>query len=172
MNPYYNENCPQFFTSTIDGWKFLLQHETCKQIIIATLKFLKENQRARIFAFVLMSNHVHLIWQSMKGHNIRDIQNSFSRHTGKQFAKFVKSQNIAGDYISPEAYDRAFTFWKRNSLSVDLVTPEVFAQKLEYIHSNPVRAGVCENPNDYVYSSAEFYSTGRDRFGFLEHWHA
>jgi len=42
-------------------------------------------------------------------------------------------------------------------------------QKLEYIHRNPVKAGICEFPEDYKYSSAKFYLTGIDDFGFLTH---
>ena len=42
--------------------------------------------------------------------------------------------------------------------------------KMEYIHHNPVAAGLCVYPEDYKYSSAKFYETGKDAFGFLTHW--
>ena len=61
-------------------------------------------------------------------------------------------------------------FWERNPLSVDLWTKEVFIQKMEYIHYNPVAAGLCIYPEDYKYSSAKFYESGEDEFGFLKHW--
>ena len=41
---------------------------------------------------------------------------------------------------------------------------------MEYIHDNPVKAGLCKNEEDYNYSSARFYKTGIDDFGFLTHW--
>jgi hypothetical protein len=41
---------------------------------------------------------------------------------------------------------------------------------MEYIHYNPVGAGSCVYPEDYKYSSAKFYATGEDEFGFLTHW--
>lgn len=59
-------------------------------------------------------------------------------------------------------YDRAYQFWKREPLSVGLITPAVFYQKLEYIHYNPVTAGLCEIPEEYYYSSAKFYLDGTD----------
>lgn len=46
----------------------------------------------------------------------------------------------------------------------------MFIQKLEYIHYNPVRAGLCEMPEDYYYSSARFYHEGTNRFGMLTHF--
>ena len=41
---------------------------------------------------------------------------------------------------------------------------------MEYIHNNPVVAGLCVNAEDYKYSSAKFYETGKDEFGFLTLW--
>jgi hypothetical protein len=43
---------------------------------------------------------------------------------------------------------------------------------MEYIHYNPVAAGLCAYPEDYKYSSAKFYETGVDEFEFLTHWMA
>jgi hypothetical protein len=48
---------------------------------------------------------------------------------------------------------------------------EVFMQKMEYIHYNPVNAGLCAYPEDN-YSSAKFYETGKDEFGIMTHWMA
>jgi len=63
-----------------------------------------------------------------------------------------------------------YQIWKRRPLSIELRTPAVFDQKLEYIHYNPVKAGLCINPEDYYYSSARFYHDGTDDFGILTHY--
>jgi putative transposase len=47
---------------------------------------------------------------------------------------------------------------------------KVFIQKLNYIHQNPVRAGLCSHAEEYKYSSAKFYETGIDNGGFLTHF--
>ena len=49
-------------------------------------------------------------------------------------------------------------------------TEKFLSQKLEYIHWNPVKAGLCINPEDYYYSSARFYYDGTDSFGMLTHY--
>ena len=67
-------------------------------------------------------------------------------------------------------YDRSFQIWKREPLSVELRTHHVFMQKLNYIHYNPVKAGLCANPEDYYFSSARFYFDGRDDFNMLTHF--
>lgn len=63
--------------------------------------------------------------------------------------------------------DRKHHFWKRNSLGTELFTPEVLVQKLYYIHSNSVGAGLCVTTEEYKYSSAGFYAGGPDEFGIL-----
>ena len=67
------------------------------------------------------------------------------------------------------AKDRKYQVWERNPLSVDLWSRESIWQKLEYIHHNPVRAGLCITAKDCYWSSAMFYHTGKDNFGWLTH---
>ena len=55
-----------------------------------------------------------------------------------------------------------YQFWERNALNTELRTAKVFNQKLNYIHRNPVEAGICKLPEEYKYSSALFYETGID----------
>ena len=61
-------------------------------------------------------------------------------------------------------------YGKENPLSIDLWTKEVYIQKMDYIHYNPVTAKICSYPEQYKYSSAKFYETGEDKFGILTHW--
>ena len=63
--------------------------------------------------------------------------------------------------------DRQYQIWKRKPLSVELSSEKVFQQKLEYIHYNPVKANLCQFPEEYHYSSALFYVKGIDKFIYL-----
>ena len=87
----------------------------------------------------------------------------------KKFS-IVSKTNIGEEQFKVDAKDRMYQFWERNSLSIELCSPAVFAQKMEYIHYNPVKAGLCNLPEEYYYSSAKFYATGTDDFGMLTHW--
>ena len=66
--------------------------------------------------------------------------------------------------------DREYQIWKRKPLSIELSSEKVFLQKLEYIHNNPVKAGICLYPEDYHFSSALFYEKGIDHFKMLTHY--
>ena len=67
------------------------------------------------------------------------------------------------------AKDRRYQIWERSALSVSLFSKKVFEQKLEYIHNNPVKAGLCLLPETYKYSSASFYYNEDKRWNFLMH---
>lgn len=167
MNTQMPDEWPQFYTATIEGWDHLLKGEKYKLIILNSLKFLTENNRVKINAFVIMSNHIHLIWQGTGGHSLKEVQTAFKKYTSQHFIKMLKEENNLQKYEVKKA-DRKHHFWKRNSLGIDLFTPSVLVQKLYYIHYNPVRAGLCELPEEYNYSSAAFYEGRADKFGILE----
>jgi hypothetical protein len=88
-----------------------------------------------------------------------------------KFKLMDTNNEILNDFLVAAA-DRQYQFWKRNPLSIDIWTEEVFIQKLNYIHNNPVSPpwNVVPHPEDYKYSSAKFYETGIDVFGLLTHY--
>jgi putative transposase len=161
---------PQFFTATNLEWKMLLKPDKYKDIVIDSLRFLVEAKRIRLYAFVIMSNHLHLIWQMQADVQPANVQRDFLKFTGQQIkTDLVRYHPAILAQFRVNAKDRTYQFWERNALSVDLWTEKVFRQKLVYIHMNPVKAGICLLPQDYKYSSALFYETGIDNWGFLTH---
>ncbi len=60
--------------------------------------------------------------------------------------------------------------WKTDSLSVDLYSEQVFNQKLNYIHSNPVKACLCNMPEEYEYSSADYYELKKSKWDFIPNY--
>lgn len=164
---------PQFFTATCLNWKLLLQNDAYKDIILCSLKFIAEDKRAVIYSFVIMPNHIHLIWQINDAYEIAQVQQSFLKYTAQQI-KFDLQKNTPKllEAFRVDAKDRQYQFWERNALSVDLFTGTVFKQKVDYIHNNPIQEKwkLALLPEDYKYSSARFYETGVNDFSFLTHY--
>ncbi len=79
--PIYN---PEFYTATILEWKHLLKPDKYKDIIIETLRFLVTGERIRLFGFIIMSNHLHLIWQPLGEYLPKEIQHSFMTRTAQK----------------------------------------------------------------------------------------
>lgn len=164
----YPTEWPQFYTAAVYEWKAVLADTEIKAIIVNSLRFLVKEQRIFLNAFVIMSNHIHLIWQVCGGHTYTSVKLSFMKFTAQQI-KF-KLREIDPDLLESlrvQKHDREYQIWKREPLSVELFSRKVFLQKLNYIHDNPVRAGLCQNAEDYFWSSASFYRDGFDRFGML-----
>jgi REP element-mobilizing transposase RayT len=162
---------PHFFTATILQWKGLLKPVKYKDIIIESLRFLVADQRVIIYGFVIMVNHIHSIWQMNAGIKRENLQRDFLKFTAQKIEKDLqKSHPMVLSRFLVNTSDRRYQFWERNALSVEIFSERVLKQKLKYLHENPVRAGLCRFPDQYRYSSASFYRTGSDNWGFLTHY--
>ena len=84
---------PEFYTATILEWKFLLSEEKYKIIIITSLQYLVRNNKIKLYAFVIMSNHIHLIWQVMQGDSYEKIILSFKKFTAHQIKFELQKSN-------------------------------------------------------------------------------
>jgi putative transposase len=166
-------NYIQFFTATILWWKKLLAPDKYKEVIVKSIKFLVEDNRVKIYGFVIMPNHIHLIWRINDNYLREDVQRDFLKFTAQQI-KFdlQKIHPQVLSHFEVNLKDRKYQFWERNPLSIDLFDRKVVEQKLIYIHNNPLQEkwNLAVNPNDYWYSSNRFYETEKDDFGFLTHY--
>jgi len=162
---------PQFFTATIHNWNHLLKSDEYKNIITNCLKFLVDDKRIELTGFIVMSNHVHIIWQPLQHNTLSQVQTSFMTQTARSIKKKLLKENPdLLETLKVNKYDRACQIWKREPLSVELFTEKVFFQKLEYLHQNPCVAGLVNLPEDYYFSSAKFYESGIDDFEMLTHY--
>lgn len=162
---------PAFFTATCKDWLYLLYDVQCKDIIINSLSFLVEKERMHVFGFVIMNNHLHIIWQMLGNHKPEDVQRDFLKYTGQQIKFYLQKNNRSLlEKCKVDAKDRQYQIWKRKALSIEIYSEEVMVQKLNYIHLNPVKAGLVLLPEEYLYSSAAFYELQFEQFSFLTHY--
>jgi putative transposase len=129
-----------FTTATILEWKHLLKKDEYKQIIVDSLRFCVENKRIKVFGFVIMPNHTHLLWTINPTWKLENVQRDMFKFTAQQF-KFdlLKNHPKVLEQFYVGAKDRAYQFWERNPLSIECYTRDVAWQKLNYIHNNPCR---------------------------------
>lgn len=161
---------PQFFTATNLEWEKLLKPDKYKNIIIESLRFLVKEKRIILYAFVIMENHLHLIWQMQPGIRSQDVQRDFLKYTAQKIKSDLQKNHPAVlSRFKVKTKDRKYQFWEKNALSIELSTEKVFQQKLNYIHNNPVKAGLCILPEEYHYSSASFYELNKTAWEFLTH---
>jgi REP element-mobilizing transposase RayT len=162
-----------FFTATILDWKHLLHSNKYKDLIVSSLKFLVDEKRANIYGFVIMPNHIHLLWKILPPFSKEAVQRDVLKFIAQNIQRDLKKNNQKElSNFEVNAKDRKYQFWERNPLTTYCFTPEVIEQKLNYIHLNPVKGKwqLAEHFEDYYYSSARFYSQNIDEFGFLRHY--
>ncbi len=164
-----------FWTATIHKWLPLLENDINKQVVVDSLKYLSDKKLITVYAFVIMPNHIHLIWQQNTINGKETPKGSLLKHTAHQFLKQLKKDGSCKMYEVNEA-NKKHEIWQRDSLGIEIYSREVARQKIDYIHFNPVNGKWVLSKDDlsYNYSSARFYpqdavhETGVDEFGFLK----
>lgn len=146
----------------------MLKEDKVKDIVVNSLRFLVKENRISLYGFVIMSNHLHLIWRIKIPHQIKNVQRDFLKYTAQQIKFHLKQHNTELlDKCKVNHHDREYMIWKTDSLIVDLYTEKVFNQKMAYIHNNPVVAGLCNLPEEYKYSSASHYLINKSEWDFI-----
>ena len=167
-NSYTAVNKIYFWTATIHKWIPLLDVTKSKQIVVDSLKYLSDKHLITIYGFVIMPNHIHLIWRQNNLNGKETPKGSFLKHTAHLFLKELKANGNLKHYEVNQA-NKNHEIWQRDSLGVEIYSREVAKQKLDYIHFNPVTGKwkLSKDDLDYHFSSARYYETGIDDFGFL-----
>lgn len=160
-----------FWTATIYKWQWLLQRDEFKNVIISSFEYLSKKGKIDVFSFVIMPNHIHVIWRINENNGKESPQASFLKYTAHEFKKML--QDVGADNLlnyAVKAHNKNYEFWQRDSLAVHLYTQKVAYQKLDYIHLNPLAEHwqLAKDPCDYKYSTAKFYETGVKDFIFIK----
>jgi len=109
MNPEHTVHAAQYFTATIYEWQALLGNDNHKDIIIDSLQFLVNDKRIELNAFVIMNNHIHLIWQASTGFTPSSVQASFMKYTAQQIKRsLIKNKSDMLDTFKVNKYDREY----------------------------------------------------------------
>jgi len=163
----------EFLTATILRWQHLLAVDKYKQIIVDSLHWLHKEERCKVFGFVIMHNHIHLIWRINDKHARGEVQGALLSYTAHQFKEHLRKTDRAklNDYFVGDS-DRTFQFWERDSRVKECWSEPFLLQKLAYIHYNPCQPHwkLATLPEEYQWSSASFYFSGCSEFDWLHHY--
>jgi len=148
-------------------WVDVFSRKTYVDIVLNSLKFCIENKELKLFAWCIMTNHLHLIAQSSKRRsfwNIKRFQKIYffniveaieqnKEESRKSWMLWIFKKK-AGENNSR---NKDYQFWQQDNHPIQLTTPSFTLEKLNYIHNNPVKEGLVEKPEDYLLSSAKDY---------------
>lgn len=160
-----------FWTATINQWQRLLENDEYKDVIIDSLQYLTDLGKIDVFAFIIMPNHIHLIWRVNEPNGKESPQGSLLKYTAHQFKKKLQAEDREKlELYKVNSSTMNYEFWQRDSLAVPIFTREVAFQKLKYIHNNPLAEHwqLAKHPCEYKYSSARYYELNEKNFAFLK----
>lgn len=159
---------PHFITFSVVGWIDVFSREQYKEIMIESLHYCAEHKGLTLHAWVIMTNHVHLIISS-KNAKLEELVRDIKKFTSKQIIKAIFENpeesrkewmlNIFRFTGSGNKNNKEFQFWKQDYHPVELTTNDMLEQRLQYLHENPVRSGLVWEAWHYKYSSAIDYYT-------------
>ncbi|MFH1891268.1 MAG: transposase [Candidatus Zixiibacteriota bacterium] len=166
-NNYERYGDVYFITSTVAGFVDIFRHRLACDIFVDCLRFYQNRGDFTLLAWVLMPNHFHLVLK--RSHNL-----TISQILGN--IKRLAARRIGQLRISPEmccTFDRltlaaalepgnGTALWKHRFDSLVIISLDTLRQKVEYIHSNPVRKGLVNSPEQWPYSSAAQYAGVRE----------
>jgi len=156
-----------FVTLTVIDWVDLFIRPTYKHILIESLQHCQKNKGLRIFAYVIMSSHLHLIIKSYEGANLSEIIRDFKRFTNKKLIEAVNDPKESRKVWLLNKFEFAakqikrnkhYKIWKDGYHPIELDNNKMIEQKLNYIHNNPVEQEIVIDEVNYKYSSARNYS--------------
>lgn len=154
-----------FLTFQIVGWVDIFTRKVYRDIAIDSLQFCQRYKGLEIFAFVIMSNHIHLMARS-QAENLSGTIRDFKNFTSKKFLEFLEDNQesrrdwmkIVFEYHGKLKKNQSNQIWTHENHAELIYSQKFIEQKIEYIHNNPVRAGIVEKPEDYLYSSGRNYA--------------
>lgn len=160
-----------FITITTVGWIDVFTRKNHKNIVLESLRYCQREKGLLLFAYVIMSNHIHLIVRAGKNIGLSPIVRDFKKYTANTILKALKEAKYESrrawmkylfeEYGKTRLNRKKYQFWQDGCYPIALYSPNVIEQKLNYIHLNPVRAGIVDVPEHYIYSSASNYYCGK-----------
>jgi len=156
-----------FITLTITKWIHVFKEYHQKRMVIESLRYCQNNKGLVIYSYCIMSNHIHLICKAGGEMGLSYILRDFRRFTASKILRYAsnlpekRSNKILNAFIA-EARNlkgkQKYKIWQQGYRAIEISSNIFFDQKIEYIHQNPVRAGLVNKAEDYLFSSARNYA--------------
>jgi REP element-mobilizing transposase RayT len=171
MSRKYRANVAEgvyFLSCAAVGWVNVFDRKEYKQIVLDSLRFCIKNKGLNLHAYIIMSNHIHLIVSAAQGYVLSHIIRDFKKFTSQRILSLIERDETesrrrwmltifarAGEHNSS---NEKYQLWRHDNHYIELDSNEIIEQKLDYLHNNPIEAGYVYEAEHYVFSSAAQYA--------------
>jgi len=164
---FHNPDSAYFVSFAVVDWADVFTRNIYKNILLDSLTYCQKNKGMEIYAWCIMTNHVHLAFRSITDIPPEKILGDFKRYTSKAIVKAIKEnpeesrkENLLALFkkaANESSNVFEYKFWRHDNHPIEIWSNKVIAEKIRYIHNNPVEAGLVFKAEEYMYSSAIDY---------------
>ncbi|MFV0269194.1 MAG: REP-associated tyrosine transposase, partial [Draconibacterium sp.] len=151
---FHNTEGVYFISFAVQGWVDVFTRNEYKNILVDNLKYCQAHKNLEIFAWCVMTNHVHLIIRARGKILLQDIIRDYKKFTSKAIIKAIedniqesRKEGLLKQFKTSEGY----RFWRSDNKPIELWSNKVIDQKIDYIHQNPVEEGIVFRAEHYLY---------------------
>lgn len=167
VKPNFNPDYLYFVSTTAVNRLHLFRRDVIKRIIVDSLHHLRTTRQMKLFVFVIMPNHIHVIVHFSEEHRLSDVMRDFKKFTARQIYRQFQAEEITKvlDVLRREGEKakQEYKVWDDDYDARDIFSIEFLQQKMDYIHYNPCQPHwkLVASPEQYLWSTARFYLDGK-----------
>jgi REP element-mobilizing transposase RayT len=156
----YEPTHPHFITLTVLHWIPLFTNTKSVDILLESFRYLQESDNLKIYSYVILENHLHLVASS---DDIAKTIKKFKSFTAKKLLELLQKENIKTILEQLAFYKKAhkkmttYQVWQEGMQPKLIQNEKIMLQKIEYIHNNPLKRGYVDEAKHWRYSSARDY---------------
>jgi putative transposase len=160
-----------FVTFTVHQFVDVFTRELYINILLDSIKHCQKTKGLRVYGWVIMSNHAHFIFDSIDL-PLSDIIRDMKKFTSKKIVEAIENNDLESRkrwLLWLLKKDGNIWFWEEGYHGEEIWTKEFFNIKLNYIHNNPVKAGIVEKEEEYIWSSAcDYFGNRKGKLELVE----
>ncbi len=148
------------------GWIDVFTRKNHRDALIDSIKYCQKEKGLVVFAYCVMSNHIHIIANTNSPYLLKDTIRDLKKFTSRKIISLIQNEPESRrewmlNYFATEAATHTknihFKFWQDGNHAIELFSEKFVWDKINYIHNNPVEAGFVKQPQEWIYSSATNY---------------
>ena len=156
-----------FITLTTVGWIDVFTRVRQKYLLINSLEYCQREKGLEIYAYCIMTSHLHLLCRAIEGFELPAIIRDFKKHTSKIIVQIIQDypesrREWMMDYFAGACKHlkraQKYKVWQDGYHAEAAYSNQFIKQKMNYIHNNPVVEKIIQYPEDYIFSSARNYA--------------
>ena len=159
-----------FISFATIGWVDVFSRKEYRDMLIDNLIYCQQNKGLIIYSWCIMSNHLHLVVQA-RDNNLSDTLRDFKSYTAKVLLNAIQTLpesrrewmlKVFKEEGEKNSNNTNYGFWRQDNQFKEVHSKDFAFQKFNYIHNNPVEAGIVEKAEEYIYSSARDFYSGKN----------